>query len=47
MQLQGLRVAIVTANDGDNLLVSGRNHKAVEQFADTLIHEIAALPAAR
>jgi protease I len=34
----------VHVDRGDNLLVSGRNYKAVEQFADTLIHELAALP---
>lgn len=33
--------ADVHIDRGENLLVSGRNHKAVERFADTLVHELA------
>lgn len=31
---------------GESLLVSGRNHEAVEAFADALVHELAAATAA-
>jgi protease I len=37
----------VHIDHGDNLLVSGRNYKAVDLFADALVREVAALPALR
>ncbi|HZE17566.1 MAG TPA: peptidase C56, partial [Mycobacterium sp.] len=30
----------VHVDRGQNLVVSGRNYKAVEQFADVLVHEL-------